>query len=658
MDLSGTLSQTTDKRQPSSETQPNAEALPDSIVQLAPNIQQVPDAQSIQPDLDAHQTPKTQSVPDVQPVLKTQSVAETQLDSEVQSVSEPQSVLETQPVLNAQSVTEVQPTLKSQPDLAAQSTLDTQPSCHHPNDPTLIQAESISSPLAETQENSQSQNKRSEQRSETPFQTAATPDIQAKLLNNLQDSNNAPFTESSPPTESSFAEPPPTELPITADESIEPSSTRTAANITDSVRDISSVSEQSTPSKRPISESAISSVSVQLSSQPSAAPSQNTASPIQKTDEPLIAKVAEQLESVPHTDSAPQAAENRSPRAEGETAAFSEETQQLSQPASATSLSTEPAPSSTESLPAYIAPDSTNSLIQPFRNNTNSKIDSQFNISRNNTEDSNIEDSNTEGKNIEDDGIATQQQVFLLPTVLQSLGQIAPLNSVQPLLQPSKNADPTPSINLSSPDTSTTPTPPSMPPSMPTPPTETPDNWGSIVDLLEQTVASQPQESQTQDPQLQKSQLQASEASKNIHPSAIPKSPPTANSAPEPNSIYSAIADPIVQPRLESDTQMQASPSSLYPDLQPFSVPPSIQKKQTTASSLQRLSNEPAPSSPPNTPSPNTSDDDSNQASESEDNPPSPEQLEQLAQAIYQQVRQRLILERERIGSSHSGRLR
>ena len=74
-------------------------------------------------------------------------------------------------------------------------------------------------------------------------------------------------------------------------------------------------------------------------------------------------------------------------------------------------------------------------------------------------------------------------------------------------------------------------------------------------------------------------------------------------------------------------------------------TPPPEPSTHTT----QQHSNALSPSPPLPKPSPDKQPSDAT--------PPSPAQLEQLAQAIYQSVRQRLILERERTGLSHSRRL-
>ena len=198
------------------------------------------------------------------------------------------------------------------------------------------------------------------------------------------------------------------------------------------------------------------------------------------------------------------------------------------------------------------------------------------------------------------------QSALLLPQVLQPLSAIAPLTVHKPLTPP-----PIESPKALSQSSSTTSAEPisRQPPSIQTqtatveasePEIKTLDSWHNITDLLTQTKTA---------PDSGASVIASSRHTPSRH------TPPY-----------------TIQPKLAT------SPSS-QPDLTPSSTTSS-----TTPAALAA-----APESPAADPAV--------EQSSSADTKTSSAQMEQLAQAVYQQVRQRLILEKERSGRSPSDRL-
>mgnify|MGYP001794652983 CR=1 FL=1 len=146
---------------------------------------------------------------------------------------------------------------------------------------------------------------------------------------------------------------------------------------------------------------------------------------------------------------------------------------------------------------------------------------------------------------------------------------------------------------------------------------------------------------------------------KTAAPSAKPQTDSVTVQAP---SQWSSIADLLTQtstPTAAPEPYQPSTESSAYPDL--FSDSPVLQPKRQDGLIAQ-------PELPPDLqpfaeePNPSGTTENAEEILDSEDNsnPPkgeaSPEQLEQLAQAVYQSVRQRLMIERERAGR-FSGRL-
>ena len=122
-------------------------------------------------------------------------------------------------------------------------------------------------------------------------------------------------------------------------------------------------------------------------------------------------------------------------------------------------------------------------------------------------------------------------------------------------------------------------------------------------------------------------------------------------------------SDPLTSPTLfpkSTDASASVSTQQVYPNLHPFSSEyQTIQARHQDDTSVSQPSSIPSSSIPPDLQrfvSENSIEALSGENSETREKV-SPAQLEQLAQAVYQSVKQRLSLERERYGSSYSVRL-
>ena len=148
-----------------------------------------------------------------------------------------------------------------------------------------------------------------------------------------------------------------------------------------------------------------------------------------------------------------------------------------------------------------------------------------------------------------------------------------------------------------------------------------PDEWSSVAHLLTQISTSAPSEA------------------------SLPPSDPSTSPTPFPKS---------------TDTSVSVSTQQVYPNLHPFSSEnQTIQARHQDDISVSQPSSIPSSSIPPDLQrfvSENSIEALSGENSETREKV-SPAQLEQLAQAVYQSGKQRLSLERERYGSSYSGRL-
>ncbi|MBE9062423.1 hypothetical protein [cf. Phormidesmis sp. LEGE 11477] len=206
--------------------------------------------------------------------------------------------------------------------------------------------------------------------------------------------------------------------------------------------------------------------------------------------------------------------------------------------------------------------------------------------------------------------------------------------------------------------------------------TDTPDSWDNIADLLAltssgtptaDTAKSVPANVSADAPAIQPSATQTPS-----HASKAPTIPPV-SSTHSADSVSTIQAQSVASNSSSGPSAEQRSSSSTYPDLHPFEPKPAtIQAKRDRDSPMSDsifaeavLQKREQIAPPPTTnlteqtngSSPEQFSEQFSEEQTADSNTLSSAKLEQLAQVIYQQLKARLLLERERSGSSRSGRL-